>query len=221
MNPIERLAAILLLLQEKPHTSDEIALRFEVSRRTVLRDVQTLSEMGVPIIAQEGPGGGYSLPSEYRTRPLSLSSNEAFLLLLALSSLENLSGIPYKQELTSLKIKLRELLPQSRLSGAEGMSAAAGVNGQNREKPAPYLEEMIAAVQEKRWVQVIYQSSDRLSTQHLLPRQVFTQNGYWYLRAYAHEHRQERTYRIDRLQTILPPNPEFQPDILLESLSKK
>ena len=84
MTRIERLAAILLLLQQRPHTSEEIAAHFEVSRRTVLRDVQALSEMGVPVIAREGPGGGYALPAEYHTTPLPLTANEAFLLLLAL-----------------------------------------------------------------------------------------------------------------------------------------
>jgi len=57
MNRVDRLTAILLLLQERPRTSEEIARRFEVSKRTVLRDVQALSEMGVPVIARDGAGG--------------------------------------------------------------------------------------------------------------------------------------------------------------------
>src|SRR5512147_618357 len=113
MNHIERLAAILLLLQEHPHTSEEIARRFEISRRTVLRDVQALSEMGVPVIAREGPGGGYTLPADYHTQPLPLTRNEAFLLLLSLAAVERLSDLPFKHELASLQVKLRAVLPQS------------------------------------------------------------------------------------------------------------
>src|SRR5512143_3452133 len=121
MNRIERLAAILLLLQERPHTSEEIARRFEVSRRTVLRDVQALSEMGVPVIAREGPGGGYSLPADYHTGPLPLTGSEAFLLLLALSAIEHLSDLPFREERATLMAKLRALLPGGTLPGAEGL----------------------------------------------------------------------------------------------------
>src|SRR2546427_612593 len=62
MNRIERLTAILMLLQDKPRSATEIARHFEVSKRTILRDVQALCEMGVPVIAQDGARGGYSLP---------------------------------------------------------------------------------------------------------------------------------------------------------------
>ena len=74
MNKVERLTATLLLLQARPHTSVEIAGRFEVSKRTVLRDVQALCEMGVPVVAREGAGGGYSLPEDYGLAPLPLST---------------------------------------------------------------------------------------------------------------------------------------------------
>jgi predicted DNA-binding transcriptional regulator YafY len=60
MNRTDRLTAILLLLQERSRTAGEIARHFEVSRRTVLRDVQALCEIGVPIVAREGVGGGAS-----------------------------------------------------------------------------------------------------------------------------------------------------------------
>src|SRR5512142_740584 len=128
MNHIERLAATLLLLQERPHTSEAIAGRFEISRRTVLRDVQALSEMGVPVIAREGPGGGYTLPADYRTQPLPLTRNEAFLLLLALAAVELLSDLPFKREMASLMTKLRAMLPQSELSSAEGLLSTVGVD---------------------------------------------------------------------------------------------
>ena len=62
MNRTERLTAIILLLQERPRTAEQIARAFEVSRRTILRDMQALSEIGVPLIAREGAGGGYALP---------------------------------------------------------------------------------------------------------------------------------------------------------------
>src|SRR5688572_24599506 len=106
MNRIERLTAILLLLQEKPHTSLEIAHHFEISKRTVLRDIQALSEMGVPVIAQPGSGGGYSLPDGYLLAPLPLTLHEAFLLRLALNTITRLPELPFLPERSSLLAKL-------------------------------------------------------------------------------------------------------------------
>src|SRR5438128_2019794 len=73
MNRMERLTAIVLTIRERQRTCEEIASYFEVSKRTILRDVQALCEMGVPVIATGGPGGGYSLPGDYTFSPLPLT----------------------------------------------------------------------------------------------------------------------------------------------------
>ena len=69
MNRIDRLTGILLLLQRRPRTAEEIARRFEVSKRTVVRDMWALRDIGVPIFAQDGAKGGYSLPRDIASRP--------------------------------------------------------------------------------------------------------------------------------------------------------
>jgi predicted DNA-binding transcriptional regulator YafY len=210
MNRIERLTAILLLLQEQPRTSEQIARHFEVSKRTVLRDVQALCEMGVPIVAREGAGGGYSLLGTYLPAPLPLTANEAFLLLLALSAITRLSDTPFAQERASLIAKLRALLPQQQLPAVERLLATVDVEVPQRNARAPFLEPLMAAAQQRRWVQVTYQSAERLSTQHILPRQITARSGYWYCRAYAYEHQDERTYRVDRVRAVAPASERFQ-----------
>ncbi len=211
MTRIERLAAILLLLQEKARTSGEIARRFEISRRTVLRDVQALCEMGVPVIAREGPGGGYTLPANYRFEPLPLNGREAFLLLLALKSLENLSELPFHEELASLVVKLRAALSTDEMAGADGLLQTVEVGGPQREQRAPFLDAVLQAVHEKRWLQITYRSTERVSTQHILPEQVSTQDGLWYCRAFTAEHSGQRTFRVDRILAVEPPAEDFRP----------
>ena len=62
LNRIDRLTAIILLLQGGRRTAGEIARRFEVSKRTVFRDIQALCEIGIPIVTEAGAHGGYTLP---------------------------------------------------------------------------------------------------------------------------------------------------------------
>ncbi len=216
MNRIERLTGILLLLQSKPCTSEEIARHFEVSKRTVLRDVQALCEMGVPVVAREGAGGGYSLPEDYSLAPLPLSAHEVFVLLLALRAVAPLADTPYAEARASLAGKLRALLPQDQLPGVERMLAKVGVDVPEREQRAPLLDALVEAAQQQRWVRITYQSPERLSTQHVLPQQVSMQDGYWYCLAFSHERGERRTYRVDRIRTVDPPGADFQPGPIAE-----
>jgi predicted DNA-binding transcriptional regulator YafY len=211
MNRMERLTAIVLLLQERPRKSDEIARAFEVSKRTVLRDMQALSEIGVPVIAREGAGGGYALPEDYALAPLPLSAHEAFLLLLALRPLAQLGEVPFAQARASLAAKLQALLPRPMMPAVARLLETVDAPVPARAQRAPYLETLIEAAQAGRWLRVTYQSAERLSTRHLLPRQVTLRGGLWYCHAYVHEAGEDRTYRVDRVQAIEPPAAGFVP----------
>src|SRR5260370_2126592 len=99
MNRIDRLTAIILLLQGGRRTAREIARRFEVSKRTVFRDIEALCEMGVPIVAESGTHGGYTLMPDYTLAPLQLTLREALLLRLALRTLSPLAEPPSQHDL--------------------------------------------------------------------------------------------------------------------------
>ncbi len=85
MNRIDRLTAIILLLQGGKRTASQIARRFEVSKRTVFRDIEALCEMGVPIVTEAGVHGGYELMPDYSMTPLQLTARETLLLRLSTS----------------------------------------------------------------------------------------------------------------------------------------
>lgn len=204
MNRIERLTATLLLLQERPRTSHALARAFEVSRRTVLRDVQALCEMGVPIVAQEGAGGGYSLPDSYRLSPLPLSHGESFLLLLGLRALGRLSETPFAPERASLTAKLQALLPEALRAELERLLDSVALDIPRRPERAPHLDTLIAAARDGAWLRAEYRSAERRSVQHILPRQVVSQGGFWYCHAYSHERGEQRVYRVDRFGSLGP-----------------
>jgi predicted DNA-binding transcriptional regulator YafY len=209
MNRLERLTGILLLLQARPRTSDEIARHFEVSKRTVLRDVQALSEMGVPVIAREGVGGGYSLPDDFKLAPMPFTTHEAFLLLFALQALDGLSGMPFSAARATLAAKLRAALPA--IPHDEARHLLGAITGPRRppQKAAPFLEPLLQAVNARTWVRLTYRSVRRTSTQIVFPHRITSEDGLWLLEAFSREHEEYRRYRVDRIEA-LEPLPDWQ-----------
>lgn len=204
MNRIDRLTAILLLLQGGKRTAAEIAERFEVSRRTIQRDIDALSEMGIPIAAELGTTGGYSLPSDYFLPPLALTLHEVLLLRLALSSLSQLNETPFKQERESLLAKVQTLLSRHEGENLDQLQQAISVGVPSRPFPNPFLDKLLQSAQDQQWLQVNYRSEKGVNQRTILPLRLRTEVGLWYCEAYSLERQEVRVYRVDRFLDLKP-----------------
>ena len=97
---IDRLIGILsILLQEEKTTAPELAEKFEVSRRTINRDIEDLCKAGIPIRTAQGTGGGISLMDGYRMDRTILTSKDMQMILAGLRSLDSVSGSRYYSQL--------------------------------------------------------------------------------------------------------------------------
>ena len=97
---IDRLIGILsILLQKESVTAPELARHFEVSRRTINRDIDTLCRAGIPIMTRQGAGGGISIMNGYRLDRTILTSKDMQTILAGLRSLDSVSGSGYYGQL--------------------------------------------------------------------------------------------------------------------------
>ena len=97
---IDRLIGILsILLQEEKITAPELAERFEVSRRTINRDIEDLCRAGIPIFTSQGAGGGISIMDGYRMDRTILTSRDMQMILAGLRSLDSVSVSHYYGQL--------------------------------------------------------------------------------------------------------------------------
>jgi len=214
MNRMERMTGILLLIQERgsegPYRAAELADHFEVSRRTILRDMDGLCQIGVPVVSRDGPGGGFFLPKDYSLTPLPLTVNESILMVFALSALDRLGDAPFAAARETLRAKLRSLVSARHAEDVGRTLGALSFDVPERATRAPFLDLLIESAETSAWLRVTYRSASRLSTQHLLPLHLSTSGGFWYCRAYSFEHGEERTYRVDRViaaERADPPEP--------------
>ncbi len=202
MNRIDRLTAIILLLQGGKRTASEIARRFEVSRRTVFRDIEALCEMGVPVVTEAGTHGGYTLMPDYSVAPLQLTSRETLLLRLALSSVSQLADTPFKRERESLLAKMQALIPARHQQDTEHLLQTIHLDVPVRNYATPFIEQLIESARTGQWLRISYRSERGASQQTILPRRLYSAAGFWYCEAYSLERQEERTYRVDRFVEV-------------------
>jgi len=200
VNKVERLTAEILLLQERKRTSDELAGLMEVSRRTVIRDIRALCEIGVPVIALDGQGGGYSLPADYSISPLALTWKEAALLALALDGLARLADTPYSAERASLMAKLDAILPERHRERLNGLANHLTIEVPDRPQRADGLETLIEAARDGLAAEFRYRSSNGEINVRTVPERVYSARGFWYVLASFQG--QTRTFRADRIEDL-------------------
>lgn len=196
-----RLVNLLLLLQSRGRqTATELAADLEVSVRTVYRDVEALSEAGVPIYAERGPGGGVRLVDGYRTRLTGLTADEADALLL--------SGLPGPAAelglgtvVTAARLKMLAALPPELRTRAVRIAERFHLDAPGwfqQAEPVPCLELLARAVWETRSVDVVYRRGERVESRRLDPLGVVLKGGVWYLVAMSRG--EPRTFRISRVE---------------------
>lgn len=200
MNKIERLTNEILLLQERGRGSEELARLLEVSKRTIIRDIQALCQMGVPIIARDGMYGGYTLAGEYTVQPLQLTWKEMLLLMLALGGLSKMSDAPFEAERNSLMSKIHALLPAKHRERVEGLLEKLTLEIPDRPQRSPMLERLVEFLEQDKWVRITYRSAGPSFVIDVKPVRIAADRGFWYLRAIAGG--EERAYRVDRIEAI-------------------
>lgn len=209
-----RLVTLLLLLQTRGQlTAAELAAELEVSERTIHRDVDALSESGVPIYAERGPHGGIRLVDGYRTRLTGMTPEEAEALFLAgLPGPAAELGLGTVVAAAQLKV-LASLPPELRTRASrlvERFHLDAG-DWFRTSHPVPHLAALSDAVWSSTRIAIDYERGDGPVRRVLEPLGVVLKAGIWYVVARVGE--QIRTYRVSRVVATEPTTERFaRPD---------
>jgi len=198
-----RLLSILILLQMRGRISaEELAAEFEVSVRTIYRDMDQLSAAGVPVYAERGRNGGFALLDGYRTRLTGFTPAEAEALLLAGVG-PAAADLGVGAEAAAAQLKLLASLPPD--SGASAQRVAQRfhldpVNWYSRVETTDILPALANAVWNERRIRVRYESWRDLVNRDLDPLGLVLKAGAWYLVAAVKG--QARTYRASNVREL-------------------
>lgn len=199
-----RLLELLIRLRASPRvTAQELAERFEVSRRTMLRDLRALADLGVPLVAVPGPGGGYMLARDQRLAPLALTVDEALGVLLSYEAFLRYAQSPFAAENLSAVTKLRASLPPDVARDLERIRDHVAIIARPRGEPAPLLGDLLQASLDGAHLRIVYDSRSGVSERVIFPFGLFAADGRWYCACHDDKRGRNISLRADRVVSIV------------------
>ncbi len=207
MNRVDRLLGYLLIFQGRHLVrAQDLAARFEISERTVYRDIEALYEVGVPLVGL--PGEGYQLMPGYYLPPIMFGEAEAKALFLSIALLTAFTepGPTHNAAQVALE-KIRAVLPKTTLAQVEALQTILGFYNMGR--PPLNLDDQTflrlqQAIQERRVVILQYhaQHDNQITERAVEPLQLAYLDDVWVVTAYCRLRQDQRVFRLDRIDRL-------------------
>ena len=207
MNRIDRVSAILIQLQSRRVVKAmDIAERFNISLRTVYRDVKTLEEAGIPIIGEAGVG--YSIMDGYRLPPVMFTREEATAFLTAEKFVEKLTDASTMAHHKSAMYKIRAILKTSEKNLLEDIDSKIEVvknHSQLRVDNKDHIQTLLNSIAQKKVITIDYfaNHSQEHTKRDIEPIGIFYKDSYWHLIAFCRMRKDYRDFRIDRINRVI------------------
>lgn len=194
---IDRLIGILsILLQEEKITAPELAERFEVSRRTINRDIEDLCMAGIPIRTVQGTGGGISIMDGYRMDRTILTSKDMQMILAGLRSLDSVSGSSYYGQLME---KLQTGSSQF-LSGRDFI--LIDLSSWYKGSLAPKIEAIQSAIENGHLLTFQYYAPSGESERSVEPYYLVFRWSSWYVWGWCTDREDYRLFKLNRMDRV-------------------
>lgn len=206
MDKSKRLIEMMMIINAKrKFTIRELSDEFNVSRRTVIRDLQELSELGVPLYSEPGPNGGYKVLKTKILPPIVFSEEEAVAMFFAYQTLEHYRDLPFKKESLSALKKFYHYLSDEVKEKIDAMKGRISFQIPKHKKETPYLREVLEASIKQEVLSISYGTGiGRPFRRSIQPIGLYTVQGVWYCPAYCFVREDYRVFRVDRFKELQP-----------------
>lgn len=205
MSKSKRLMELMIAVNKrKKFTVRELAEEFQVSTRTMMRDLQVLGELGLPLYTEYGPHGGYRVLNERLLPPIMFSEHEAVAMFFAYQSLQHYGALPFAEESITALNKFYYYLPDDTKEKIDKMKQRVVFWTPRRHTVNPYLRPLLDAALQQQMLNVVYDSKEGAKARRIQPIGVYSHNGYWYCPAYCCLKERILLFRVDRILQAAP-----------------
>lgn len=201
MNRTDRLLAIIIALQARgQQRAEDLASLFEISKRTIYRDLQALAESGIPLVSI--PGKGYSLIDGFFLPPVSLTLNEAIMLLLGCDVMGQNFDAEYRQAAQAAERKIMTVLPPPLRAEVQHLQQRIRFL-EVGETPSERLSSLRRAIINQQMVSFAYQDRYQQPSERMAdPYALVHHDDAWYLLALCHTRQAMRKFRLTRIHDL-------------------
>jgi len=207
MNRVDRLMAIVVRLKgRRVVRAEDIAAHFEISVRTVYRDIVALGEAGIPILA--GAGVGYGLAKGYHLPPVMFTAEEASALFMGGKLVDHLTDASLRKQMESALLKIRSVLSRDRQDYLDRLDRSTAVVSRGSNALPRLSSEALIPIQralaERRVLALDYQGAQRreMTRRQVEPLGLAYYADNWHLIAYCRLRRDVRDFRTDRIDKL-------------------
>lgn len=212
---IDRLIGILsILLQQQQVTAPYLSEIFEVSRRTINRDIEDLCKAGIPLTTTRGANGGIAIMEGYKIDKTLLSSAELQSILAGLKSLDSVAGTnQYRQLIDKLAVNGGATQPENPI--------VIDLSSHYKNSLAPKFEMIKQAIDQRRLIAFDYYSPKGESSRQIEPYLIVYQWSSWYIWGYCRERGDFRHFKLNRLWDLQVLDETYKPRDLPEYNSQE
>ena len=204
MSKAKRLLDILLFVSaKKKFTAQEVADEFNISIRTVHRYILDLSDMGLPIYAEQGRNGGYTVLTSRLPPPILFTEDEVVSIFFAFQSLKYYRDLPFDAEISSASHKLYSSLQHDAKQKVDKLQSYIAFWNPKRAIETPLLNDALEAAIENKNLHIQYESKSGTTTKHIHPLGVYAHDGLWYMPAFDFTKQKILLFRVDRILSIV------------------
>ncbi|WP_339902165.1 YafY family protein [uncultured Cyclobacterium sp.] len=211
INRLSRLTAILIQLQTKRVvTASELANKFDVSKRTIYRDIKALEQSGVPVLTEEGKG--YSLMEGYKIPPVMFTEKQANALILAEQLVLKSKDASFVKDYGEAIEKIKSILKytvKDKTNLLTGRTQYQQVLSQERN--SDNLSDLQYALTNFNLVRIAYVNKEKMVTERIIEPFAILNSENWYLVAWCRLHDEFRFFRPDRIQKMEILTEKFEP----------
>lgn len=210
---MDRLVGIIMVLLDKGRIgARELADMFEVSPRTIYRDMDTINMAGIPVRSTSGVGGGFEIMQQYKVDKNVFSAADLSAILMGLS---NLSGVIQGSEFVNALAKVKRFIPADKAGDIERKARQVCIdldpwieNGNTQQ----HLETVMTALKENRLLSFEYTAHHGSRTARTVePYQLVLKSGHWHFQGYCHMRNDFRIFRLSRVSNLQMETQIFAP----------
>lgn len=210
-NRLSRLTAILIQFQTKNIiTATELSEKFQVSKRTIYRDIKALENAGVPIVTEEGKG--YTLADGYKVPPVMFTEKQANALILAEQLVLKNKDASFIKDYSEAIDKIKSILKYTIKDKANLLADRTQyLEVKNQERNSDNLSDLQNALTNYNLVKIAYINKENSTTERMIEPFALLNSENWYLVAYCRLRKEFRFFRLDRIQSIKVQSEKFTP----------